>query len=186
MKRRTKPAVLPAITAGLASGVIATLVMDQFLKLATSGQKAIEKQKKLADGESQWAVAHEQALEEQQTAQQEGSTEKVARKIAETAGHHLSAEKKKTAGQAVHYSFGTLVGVIYACTAELIPEATTGAGTAFGTALFLAADEIAVPAFRLAPPPTKQPASDQLEHWAAHVVYGVTLEIARTLLRKLF
>ena len=186
MKRKTKPAVMPAIASGVAAGVLATIVMDQFLKLASSGQKAIEKQIKLAEGESEWAVAHEQALEEQQAARKEDSTEKVARKIAESAGHHLTPENKKTAGQAVHYSFGTLVGVIYACTAELVPEATTGAGTAFGTALFLAADEIAVPAFRLAPPPTKQPASDQLEHWAAHVVYGVTLEIARNLLRRLF
>jgi methylthioribose-1-phosphate isomerase len=185
MKKRN-PAVLPAVASGLAAGVIATVVMDQFLKLASSGQKALEKQKKLSEGESEWAVAHEQAMEEQQAAEQEGSTEKVARKVAETAGHHLTPEGKKSAGQAVHYTFGTLVGVLYACTAELLPEATTGAGTAFGTVLFLAADEIAVPAFRLAPPPTKQPASDQLEHWAAHVVYGVTLELARTLLRKAF
>ena len=186
MIRRSKPAVLPAIASGLAAGALATIVMDQFLKLATSSQKAIEKQIKLSEGESEWAVAHEQTNQEQQTAQKEDSTEIVARKIAESTGRHLSPETKKTAGRAVHYSFGTLVGVIYACTAELVPEATTGAGTAFGTALFLAADEIAVPAFRLAPPPNKQPASDQLEHWAAHVVYGATLEIARTLLRKLF
>ena len=177
---------MPAIASGLAAGIVATLVMDQFLKLATSSQKAIEKQIKLAEGESEWAVAHEEVMEEQRAEQQEDSTEIVARKIAETAGRHLTPETKKTAGRAVHYSFGTLVGVIYACTAELVPEATTGAGTAFGTALFLAADEIAVPAFRLAPPPTRQPASDQLEHWAAHVVYGATLEIARTILRKLF
>lgn len=184
--RRRSPEVLPAVVSGLAAGVIATVVMDQFLKLATSGQKALEKHKKLAEGESEWAVAHEQTLQEQQSAQQEGSTEKVARKIAETAGHHLTPATRKTAGQAVHYTFGTLVGVVYACTAELLPESTTGAGAAFGTALFLAADEIAVPAFRLAPPPTKQPASNQLEHWAAHVVYGVTLELSRALLRKIF
>ena len=184
--RKRSPEVLPALASGLAAGLIATVVMDQFLKLASSGQKALERQKKLADGESEWAVAHEQILQEQQAGQQEGSTEKVARKIAETAGHHLTPQNKKTAAQAVHYTFGTLVGVIYACTAELLPEATTGAGTAFGTALFLAADEIAVPAFRLSPPPTQQPATDQLEHWAAHVVYGVTLEVSRALMRKVF
>lgn len=180
------PSPLPAVATGLFAGIAATLVMDQFLKLATSGQKMVSMQKKLAEGESLWTAAHEQALEDEHASQQEGSTEKVARKLAETTGHNLSPEAKKTGGQAVHYTFGTLVGVVYACTAEFLPEATTGSGAAFGTALFLAADEVAVPAFRLAPPPTQTPASDQLEHWAAHVVYGLTLELTRKLLRRAF
>lgn len=186
MSRRRPPAALPAIATGLAAGALATYAMDQFLKLASSGQKALEKQKKLAEGESQWAVAHEQALEEQKESEHEGSTEKVARKLAESAGHHLSPETKKTAGQAVHYGFGTLVGALYGVTAELLPEATTGAGAAFGTALFLTADEIAVPAFRLGPPPQEVPFTSHLEYWAAHVVYGLTLDLSRSLLRRMF
>ncbi|MDP9040076.1 MAG: DUF1440 domain-containing protein, partial [Acidobacteriota bacterium] len=151
---RRQPAALPAIATGLFAGIAATLVMDQFLKIASAGQKKASLQKKIAAGESPWSAAHEQILEEQQAARQEGSTEKVARKLAETAGHHLSPDQKKTAGQAVHYTFGTLVGVLYACTAELLPEATTVSGSAFGTALFLPADAVSVPAFRLSPPPT--------------------------------
>ena len=172
------------VLTGLASGLAATLVMDQFLKLASSGHKVIEKQMKLADGESPWAIAHEQIQQEQQAAQQEGSTEIVARKLAETSGRHLTREQKKSAGQAVHYTFGTMMGVVYAVAAEFVPEATTGGGTAFGTLLFLAADEMAVPALSLAPPPTRTPASDQLEHWAAHVVYGGALELFRNLVRR--
>ena len=186
MTTRRPAAALPAIITGLAAGIAATLVMDQFLKLAASGQQQVQRRQKLAEGESEWAIAHEEALEEDQAAHHEGSTEKVARKIAESAGRHLTEDSKKTAAQAVHYTFGTLVGVVYACTAELLPEATTGSGLAFGTALFLAADEIAVPAFRLGPGPTQTPFSDQLEYWAAHVVYGVTLELGRSLLRRLF
>lgn len=186
MSKRRPAAAFPAIATGLAAGAIATYAMDQFLKLASSGQKAIEKQQKLAEGESEWAVAHEQALEERQEAEQESSNEKVARKIAESAGHHLSPEEKKTAAQAVHYSFGTLVGALYAVTAELLPEATTGGGAAFGTALFLTADEIAVPAFRLGPTFSETPLSSHLEYWAAHVVYGVTLDLSRNLIRRLF
>lgn len=186
MPRRRPAYALPAIATGLASGILATIAMDQFLKLATSSQRVLEKQKKLAEGESEWTVAHEQTQEEQKRAAQEGSTEKLARKLAESTGRHLSPASKKTAGQAVHYTFGTLVGVLYAITAELLPEATTGNGIAFGTALFLGADEIAVPAFRLEPPPTQTPFSNHLEYWAAHVVYGVTLDLTRSLLRRIF
>jgi uncharacterized membrane protein YagU involved in acid resistance len=158
--------------------------MDQFLKLTSAGQKAVEKQMKLAHGESPWEIAHEQVQQEQQAAEQEGSTEIVARKIAEATGKTLDKEKKKKAGQVVHYTFGTLMGIVYGVSAELVPEATTGAGTAFGTLLFLSADEVAVPAFRLGPPPDQTPAPDHLQHWAAHVVYGGSLELVRSLLRR--
>lgn len=159
--------------------------MDQFQKLSTAGQKALEKQKKLAEHESPWQIAHEQAQKEQQALEQEGSTEIVARKIAEATGTMPLKEERKSAGQAVHYTFGTLMGVVYAVTAELVPEVTTGAGTGFGTILFIAADEIAVPAFQLSPSPMEKPAGDQLRHWAAHVVYGGTLELVRNLITRL-
>jgi hypothetical protein len=183
--RAKRPSAIRGILTGAAAGLAATLVMDQFLKLTSAGQKAVEKQIKLAEGESEWQVAHEQVQQEQQAAQHEDSTEIVARKIAKAAGRTINKEQKKTAGQAVHYAFGTLMGSVYGVSAELIPEVTTGAGTGFGTLLFLSADEVAVPAFRLAPPPTETAAPDHLQHWAAHVVYGGSLELVRSLLKRL-
>jgi uncharacterized membrane protein YagU involved in acid resistance len=182
--RAKQPSVLRGIITGAAAGIAATLIMDQFLKLTSAGQKSVEKQMKLAEGQSPWEIAHEQTQQEQQAAQQEGSTEKVARKIAEATGKTLDKDKKKTAGQAVHYTFGTLMGIVYGVSAELVPEATTGAGTAFGTLLFFGADEVAVPAFRLSPAPDQTPATDHLQHWAAHVVYGGSLELVRGIVRR--
>ena len=46
-------------------------------------------------------------------------------------------------------------------------------------------DEVAVPAFQLAPAPTETPATDHLQHWAAHVVYGASLELVRSLVRRI-
>ena len=183
--RANRPSIARGLVTGAVAGIAATLIMDQFLKLTTAGGKAVEKQIKLADGESEWQIAHEQVQQEQQSAQQEGSTEKVARKIAEATGTPLDKETKKQAGQAVHYTFGVLMGVVYGISAELLPEVTTGAGTAYGTLLFLGADEVAVPAFQLAPAPIETPASDHLQHWAAHVVYGGSLEMMRSLARRL-
>ena len=180
-----RPSVLRGLITGVTAGIAATLIMDQFQKLSSAGQKAAEKQIKLAQGESEWQIAHEQAQSEQQAEQQEGSTEKVARKAAEASGNQLDKDSKKKAGQAVYYTFGTLMGIVYGVSAELLPEVTTGAGTGFGTLLFLAADEVAVPAFRLSAPPNKTPATDHLQHWAAHVVYGGSLELVRSLVRRL-
>jgi uncharacterized membrane protein YagU involved in acid resistance len=180
--RAKRPSVLRGIIAGATAGIAATLIMDQFFKLTSTGQKAVEKQIKLAQGESPWEIAHEQVQYEQLGAQQEDSTEIVARKIAKATGKTLNKEQKKTAGRAVHYTFGTLMGVVYGVSAELIPEATTGAGTAFGTLLYLGADEVAVPALQLSP--AQVPATDRLQHWAAHVVYGGSLELVRSLVRR--
>jgi uncharacterized membrane protein YagU involved in acid resistance len=76
------------------------------------------------------------------------------------------------------------MGIVYGVSAELVPEATIGAGTAFGTLLFLSADEVAVPALQLSPTPADTPATDHLQHWAAHVVYGGSLELVRSLVRR--
>jgi hypothetical protein len=180
-----RPSIAKGIVTGMAAGIAASLIMDQFLKLTTASHKATERQIKLAQGQSPSQIAHEHIQQEQQAAAQEGSTEKLARKIAEATGTSLDAEKKKKAGQAVHYTFGTLMGVVYAVSAEVLPEVTTGAGTGFGTLLFLAADEVAVPAFQLSPAPVAgAPATDRLQHWAAHVVYGGSLELIRSLLRR--
>jgi hypothetical protein len=183
--RAKRPSVLRGIITGATAGIAATLIMDQFFKLTSAGQKALEKQMKLAHGESPWEIAHEQAQQEQQAAQREDSTEIVARKIAKATGKSLDKEQKKTAGHVVHYTFGTLMGIVYGVSAEQIPEVRTGGGTAFGTLLFLGAHEVAVPAFQLAPPPDQAPATDHLQHWAAHVVYGGSLELVRSLVRRL-
>lgn len=183
--RSNRPSILRGIATGITAGLAATFIMDQFLKLSSTGMKELERYQKLAEDESPWQIAHEQAQKEQIAAAREDSTEIVARRAAEAMGAYLAKEQKKKAGRTVHYTFGTLMGVVYGVSSELVPEITTGAGTAFGTLLFLAADEIAVPAFHLSPSPVPAPASDQLQHWAAHVAYGGSLEMVRNLIRRL-
>jgi len=178
------PSLLRGLLVGAAAGFTATLIMDQFQKLSATGQKAVEKHRKLAEGESPWQVAHEQAWQEQQEASQEGSTEIVARNLAGAAGKEIPPDVRKQAGQAVHYTFGTLMGIVYGLTAEHLPAIASGGGAAFGTLLFLGADEVAVPALRLSPPPTETAPTDHLQHWAAHIVYGGALELTRSLLRS--
>jgi hypothetical protein len=181
---KRKPSVLRGIATGVAAGLAASLIMDQFQRLTAAGQKETEKQIKLAHGESPLQIEHEQEEKEKQAAEQEGSTEIVARKIAAATGSQLADEDKKKAGQVVHYVFGTLMGVVYAVSAELLPD-ITGSGAAFGTLLFLGADEVAVPAFQLSPPPTDTAPTDHLQHWAAHIVYGGSLELIRSLVRRI-
>lgn len=113
------------------------------------------------------------------------ATVKTAAAVSEQVLHRpLRQEEKKPAGTAVHYIFGAAMGGLYGMAAEHWDETRTGAGTLFGTTLWLAADEVAVPALQLAPPPQETPLSKHATYWAAHAVYGATTELVRWSVRK--
>jgi putative membrane protein len=119
--------------------------------------------------------------------QQEGddATVKAASAISEGVFHHpLSPEEKKVAGPAVHYAMGATMGALYGALAELDTRASLGAGIPFGAAVWLAADEVAVPALGLGKPPNQTPASIHASALASHAVYGLTTDLVRRGLRR--
>jgi putative membrane protein len=165
--------------AGLAAGLAATWVMTLFQEL--SGKLA-EPHKKEDSQHSAKRGQEESAKKEEQG---DDATAKAADKLSRRLFHHeLSQREKKVAGPAMHYGFGTLTGVAYGMLAEVAPDVTRGAGAPFGTAVWLGADEIAVPAFRLSGPPWEHPAPVHARALAAHLVYGVATEGMRRLVRR--
>lgn len=118
---------------------------------------------------------------------QDPATEKVADAIGGSIlGRQLSPQDRKTVGNAVHYATGVIAGAGYGGAAEMLPQVTTGSGTAFGTAVWLVGDSALVPALGLAKPASKQRASARLYGFLAHVVYGFSTEMTRRMLRVLF
>jgi len=110
----------------------------------------------------------------------EPATVQAAERVTETAtGHGLTAAQKETAGPAVHYGFGALVGAVYGMLAAKAPVAKTGLGAVYGAAVWLLADEIGVPAAGLSKPPADVPLSKHAAALASHLVYGLTVEGAR-------
>jgi hypothetical protein len=88
------------------------------------------------------------------------------------------------AGAARGEKQGTLQGAAYGGVTEL--TGTGGGlipGLVFGGALFAVADEVAVPALGLSGKPSESPLSSHLYGLAAHVVYGLSTELARRGLR---
>jgi hypothetical protein len=156
--------------AGIAGGLIASWVMNEFL--AGPGKK-LEKSVK------------DDSMKKQQNTEEEDSTMKAADVIVEisTGGRHLSYEGRKKGGPIVHYVFGALMGGLYGGLAEYSKISRAGLGTIFGSLLFVAGDLIAVPAFHLSEPPSEQPASALINPFAAHLVYGSTTELVRRTLR---
>ena len=166
------------VLAGVAGGLVASWVMNEFM--AGPGKKLEESIQTPEEKE------HARREEEQQKdAPQEDSTMKVADAVVSTAtgGQHLSFEGKQKGGPIVHYTFGALMGGIYGGLAEYLPIARAGFGTSFGSVLFAGADLVAVPALKLAPPPSQEPKSALSKHFAAHIVYGGTTELVRRIVR---
>lgn len=97
---------------------------------------------------------------------------------------NLRREHKEKAGPFIHYAFGTAMGALYGAAAELKPGVKCVAGLPFGTALFLGADEIALPALKLTDMPHKYPVSTHVYGLSAHWAYGLTTELVRRVVRR--
>ena len=162
---------------GAISGLAGTVVMTQFQKTWNKISKDIEKNKSEADAKSG---------EEQK----EDSTMKAAGKISEEIGRPLSREGRKKAGPWVHYAFGTSVGAVFGVATEMEPASVRGinpvvVGTAYGTVVFLAAHEVAVPALKLSSNPLKEPIQDQIAEFVSHLLYGIGTALTYDGLRRL-
>lgn len=173
MKNGRKKHVLRGALAGMAGGLVASWVMNEFI--AGPGEKMCQ------------SLRHEQPNQKQNKSEEEDATMKVADAIVEvaTGGRHLSHEGKKKGGPIVHYSFGALMGALYGGVAELGNTPRAGLGTVFGSVLFAGADLVAVPALNLSPSAEGQPVSSLISPFAAHLVYGSTTELVRRALRPL-
>lgn len=157
-----------SIAAGALGGLAASFAMNQFQSLLSKAQEALSAEKPSAGSGG------------------DDATVKTAQAIADVVCHcELSDSDKKWAGPAVHYTFGTTMGAAYGALAAYIPEINAGKGTAFGTALWLGADEVAIPSLGLGSAPAEMPLSSHASALAAHLVYGwVTYAIRRTVLQE--
>lgn len=163
-----EPDLAKGLIAGLAGGLIAAFVMEQFQSLWTLTSRKLD-------------------LEVRRPGRKpKPATVKAADAIAErVVGHKVPKEHQRMAGEAVHYAMGGTSAAIYGMLAEVTPVVRAGEGTAFGAVVWLAADEASVPALGLTKPPNKIPTSTHLYALASHLVYGAVTEAVRRAFRRM-
>lgn len=173
--------IVKGALAGAAAGIAAGFVMVQFQKLWTQWQPELNPRQ-----EREETPKHRQAAQQEDGKQHsEDATVKLADRVSRSVlKHELSEGEKKIAGPAVHYGFAATAGAMYGALAETNRLSTAGFGTLFASALFIAADEVAVPAMRLSPPPQRVSMDKHLFGVVSHLVYGVVLEAGRRALRR--
>jgi hypothetical protein len=186
--RRNSSDPLKGMVAGVAGGLVASWVMNQFQSLWSSATRGIERPhgaQSLQQGSPRHGVARE-LQERGRDREADDATIRTAVVISERLfGLELAErEKKEVAGAVVHYAFGVATGGLYGAMAELKPATTAGAGLPFGAAVWLIADEILVPALGLSKPAKDYPLSTHAYALASHLVYGLTTEIVRREVRR--
>lgn len=165
----TKAHICAGIATGALGGFLGAFVMNQFQSLWSSASKLL---------------AESQGTQQQQSSSQdEDATQNTAREISEHVfDHELTESEKGKAGTAVHYGIGTLMGAVYGISAEALPISRAGRGTIYGAAVWLFADEIAVPAFGLSGSPLKTPLSTHARALSSHLLYGFATDTVRRVL----
>jgi len=162
------PDFVKGLFAGIAGGLLASLLMEQFQALWNKAAVELNPTKD----------------EETSSAPEESSTIKVAQAISERFTHkRIPADKKVVASETVHYAMGATSGAIYGVTAELIPLATVAEGLVFGASVWLVADEAIVPALGLGKSAKQTPVSTHIYALTSHLVYGFVTETVRRAMR---
>ena len=184
---RSERDVWKGMAAGVAGGLVASVVMNQFQELLS---KLFEGEEKSHGAQSQQQGSPDHGIGAELSAQgkddpEDDAAERLANAISvAVTDRELTKGEKEIGGVAFHYAMGISSGAVYGAVAEIVPEIKAGAGLGFGTAVWILADEGIVPAVGLSKAPTEYPLSIHAYAFSSHLVYGLTTEIVRRAVRS--
>lgn len=171
--KRRKRSAWKGVVAGIVGGVAGAYTMGLFYQLC---EKASAKYN-TPEGHKEFEDASEDS--------QEATSRLADRAARPVLGRRLRFHERKNVKPYVHYGFGTAVGALYGVTSEYAPVVKKFAGAPYGAAVFAGAHEAALPALHLTGKPNDYPLTHHATELGSHVVYGVTLEGVRRLVRKI-
>ena len=168
--RRKTPSPLGAVVRGMIAGAIGAGVQSLFFK-ATA--RWMPKPTRLSP----------ELRKPEPEAKDESALETVSRRSIEGLMQRgpIAPETKAAGGRAIHYLFGAAWGGVYA----LCRESFRTSPVLFGLGVWMASDNLLLPAFRVAAWPQHYRLAEH--HYAvhAHIVYGLSTSAAYALLRDL-
>lgn len=179
---RQETDIVKGLAAGIAGGLVASLVMNKFQALwakSVVGVKRTHGAQSLQPGSPQRGIARK-LRKRGEDCDQDDATERLANAVSELMFNHtLTDSEKQRAGTANHYVLGGLVGGVYGIAAEALPSVTAGQGLTLGAFVWLGADLCATPALGLSKAPIRYPPRIHAYSLVSHLVFGVTAEVVR-------
>lgn len=121
----------------------------------------------------------------QDRSEDDNANQQIAQTIAtRTLGRSLDANELVVAAPIVHYVVGGAMGALYGLAAERSRHVCAAGGAVFGFSVWIGADELAMPLVGLEGPPNDRGLELHTQALAAHVVYGMTTEFVRSMVRR--
>ncbi len=157
--------LLKGLVAGVAGGLLASFLMEQFQAAWSAAAEAMQDKKSSGEKAQPATVKAANVLSEKVT------------------GREVPEDYQPAAGEAVHYGMGAGSAAVYGILAEVVPIITVGDGLIFGTGVWLLADELAVPAAGLSESPREIPLTTHIYALASHLLYGWITETVRSAVR---
>jgi putative membrane protein len=162
---------------GLAGGAAGTAAMNYYMKAA----------KKLSNGGGAEPKEHDISIAGRRHAPGEPATAAIGRlAYRKVTGRDPDDRTKSKLSNLVHWGYGIDMGTTYALLRGRQPRLDWAGGLAFGAALWVLGDEIAVPLLGFAEGPKAYPKSLHAETLGAHLVYGITTAATTQLLQRRF
>ncbi len=153
MKRqRAIPRALGRAAAGALAGVVAGFAMNEADALWSAIARRVQRRRQPPTGG-------------------EPATVKAAEAIV---GPIEDPKRKARAGSIAHYVMSAATGAMYGLTASALPVVALGRGLVYGAAVWLLADELAVPALRLSS--WRAPVSAHARALFDHLAFGTVLD----------
>ncbi len=164
------------LIAGGIAGLVGTWAMNEVQRVWTHVAD---------DRPPESAAGRHDARDWQERSEDQNSNELAAQAVARPIlGRCLTQQELRYAAPLVHYLFGAGVGALYGAYGERRKADSSGA--AFGTTVWLVADEIAMPLLGLSEPTTRRPLEMHLQSLVAHLAFGTVTEATRRSLRARF
>jgi Protein of unknown function (DUF1440) len=173
--------------AGAVAGIVASWAANQFHSLwsLVAGEEQNPEVARLSDrgGRPDTAAAKERAASGRPP--QEDATVAIASKVSKVVlDRPLTKQEKHQGGVGVHYAFGAASGALYGALTELTPLTKIGQGTGFGSAVWFAGVEVAIPILGLSQPPWRYPFRMHAYSFISHLIYGTVTEQVRKSIRS--
>jgi uncharacterized membrane protein YagU involved in acid resistance len=182
MRLSATDSLLKDIVIGTIGGLAGTLAMQAYWKAVTkaSGEDPRQKTRKTNGTTTSIALLGTHHKEG------ESSTEALGRLGWEAVEHEEPADaKKQQLSQLVHWTYGAAQGALYDAVSRRLPGPRWAQGLAWGGAMWLIGDELAVPALGLAEGPIKYPVSQHAHRLGAHLTYGVAAALTSSALHRM-
>lgn len=160
--------------AGAIGGALGTVVLNFMQKSSLEGTRKLEDS---AGDDHRYTREQEQLL---------GIFEQAHVATAKAVGVAVPAGKRQETAIGVELAFGVICAAVYGALAEYAPTVTGGFGSVYGAVLFTGASEIVLPAIRFVSPPADRTAVQHVGGLGGNVVYGITTEATRRILRRHF